>query len=139
MFSGLAVTREIKYLVMNIYVFVLGMSSVVSKSTIVTLSPSLHGIAFVTHNANVPRKVCRKEMGVARLLSNLSVLDVLLVDLSLVVVASLLNLVAKGVLGGGDTRANGGLAVLGDLLVDLLAGARGGTLDGLRDCVLGQQ
>jgi hypothetical protein len=42
-------------------------------------------------------------MGVARLLSNLRVLDVLLVDLSLVVVAGLLDLVAEGVLGGGDT------------------------------------
>jgi hypothetical protein len=76
-------------------------------------------------------------MGVARLLSNLRVLDVLLVDLSLVVVAGLLDLVAEGVLGGGDTSANGGLSVLGNLLVDLLAGARSGSLDGLRDVVGG--
>ena len=85
-----------------------------------------------------------------------SSLGVLLVGLSLVVVGGLVNLVAQSVLGGRGTAkvlvkdsvlryvrsgsipsADGGVAVLGNLLVGLLAGTGEGTLDGLRDVVDG--
>jgi hypothetical protein len=60
MFSWLACHKE-NQVFGDEYVFVLGMSSVVSRSTIVTLSPSLHGIAFASHNASVSRKVVAKK------------------------------------------------------------------------------
>jgi hypothetical protein len=84
-------------------------------------------------------------------------LDGLLVDISLAVVAGLLNLVAQSVLGGGQTvktlvnlvheyssrneesLPGGGVdvAILGDLLVGLLGSTRGSALNGLRDVVGG--
>lgn len=84
-------------------------------------------------------------------------LDLLLVGLTLGVVLALVHLVANGVLGSVQARkvmlamllggrvkivgslpgADGSVAVLGDLLVGLLAGTRGGLLDRLRDVVDG--
>lgn len=53
------------------------------------------------------------------------------------VVASLILLVNKSILGGGGTAGEGCIAVLGNLLVGLLAGSGTGTLDGLSDVVGG--
>lgn len=58
-------------------------------------------------------------------------------DISLSVVCLLIKLVADGIAGSLGTGAEGGIAVLGDLLVGLLAGGGTGTLDGLRDVVGG--
>lgn len=89
--------------------------------------------------------------------ANLVVLSQLLVSLGLVVVASLVDLVTKGVLASGQTAdvladhepkesrnicsglpsANVDVAVLGNLLVGLLADTRGSALDGLSDVVDG--
>lgn len=69
--------------------------------------------------------------------ANLVVLSQLLVSLGLVVVASLVDLVTKGVLASGQTSGNVDVAVLGNLLVGLLADTRGSALDGLSDVVDG--
>ena len=60
-----------------------------------------------------------------------------LVDISLGVVGGLVLLVEDGVLGGGGTAADACVAVLGDVLVDLLGCLGPGALDGLRDVVCG--
>lgn len=62
-------------------------------------------------------------------------LDGLLVGLALGVVLALVHLVAQGILGSGGTSANGGIGVLGDLLVGLLLSAAGGLLDLLGNVV----
>lgn len=46
-------------------------------------------------------------------------------------------LVSEGVTGRRETGADGGVGVLGDLLVGLLGSGGGGTLDGLGDVVSG--
>ena len=51
--------------------------------------------------------------------------------------ALLVHLVTNGVLGGSGTGAQGGIRVLGDLLVGFGRSLAGGTLDGLRDVVGG--
>ena len=61
----------------------------------------------------------------------------LLVDVGVGVVLLLVDLVANGILGGGGTAAEGGVVVLGDLLVGLLGSGRASALDGLRDVVGG--
>lgn len=55
------------------------------------------------------------------------VLGSLLVDISRGVVLLLVDLVANGVLASGQTGAEVGVAVLGDLLVGLLGAGGGGT------------
>ena len=60
-----------------------------------------------------------------------------LVDVSLGVVAGLVDLVGDGVLGGRSARSEGRVAVLGDRLVGLLGCLSTGALDGLRDVVGG--
>ena len=76
--------------------------------------------------------------------------------LSLAIVGVLVNLVTKSILGGGGTvsfvsyaiasivnierclpSTNGGVLILGDIFVRLLASLRGGALDGLRNVVGG--
>lgn len=49
----------------------------------------------------------------------------------------LVHLVTQGVLGGGGTGSEGGVGVLGDLLVALLGGGAGGLVDGVLDVVTG--
>lgn len=49
----------------------------------------------------------------------------------------LVELVTNRVFGSRGTGAEGGVAVLGDFLVGLGGGFRGGALDGLRDVVGG--
>jgi hypothetical protein len=86
------------------------------------------------------------------------VLSSLLVEVGLALVAVLVDLVTKSILGSRSAvrrsmvsertlfknprsvslpSANGGVAVLGNLLVDLLGAGGCGTLDGLRDVVGG--
>jgi len=65
------------------------------------------------------------------------VLGSLLVDIGSAVVLLLVDLVTDGVLGGGGTGAEGGVAVLGNLLVALLGGSGESALNGLRDVVGG--
>ena len=60
-------------------------------------------------------------------------LDGLLVALTLGGVTRLLSLVTQGILGSGGTSADGGVAVLGDVLVGLLGSTGGGLLDLLTD------
>lgn len=62
-------------------------------------------------------------------------LDGLLVGLALALVLLLLGLVANSVLGSRGTGAEAGIRVLGDLLVGLLGGTRGGLLSLLSDVV----
>jgi hypothetical protein len=50
-------------------------------------------------------------------------------------VAGLIHLVSSSILGRGGTAAEGCVAVLGNLLIGLLAGSSTGALDGLRDVV----
>jgi hypothetical protein len=52
-------------------------------------------------------------------------------------VAGLVLLVNKSILGGGGTAAQGGVVILGNLLVGLFAGLGTGALDRLRDVVSG--
>jgi hypothetical protein len=52
-------------------------------------------------------------------------------------VAGLIHLVSNSILGRGGTAAEGCVAVLGNLLIGLLAGGGAGALDGLRDVVGG--
>lgn len=49
--------------------------------------------------------------------------------------ALLIELVPDGVLGRSGTGTEGSVGVFGDLLVCLVGGFGGGTLDGLRDVV----
>lgn len=51
--------------------------------------------------------------------------------------ALLIDLVSEGVLGRSGTGTKGGVGVFGDLLVCLVGGLGGGTLDGVRDVVCG--
>lgn len=51
------------------------------------------------------------------------------------VVAGLVDLVGDGVAGRGQTGSDGGVGVLGDLLVGLLGGGGAGSLDGLGNVV----
>ena len=51
--------------------------------------------------------------------------------------ALLIDLVPEGVLGRCGTSTKGSVGVFGDLLVCLVGGLGGGTLDGLRDVVCG--
>jgi hypothetical protein len=52
-------------------------------------------------------------------------------------VGLLINLIGEGVLCGSGAGAQGSIAVLGDLLVGLLAGSGTSSLDGLGDVVNG--
>lgn len=61
----------------------------------------------------------------------------LLVYLSGIVVSGLVDLVAKGVLGGREAGADVDIVVLGHLLVGLLGARRHGSLDRLGDVVGG--
>ena len=63
--------------------------------------------------------------------------ELTLVDISLGVVAGLVDLVGDGVLGGRSARSEGRVAVLGDLLVGLLGSGGTSTLDGLGHVVGG--
>ena len=61
----------------------------------------------------------------------------LLVGLGAGVVAVLLGLVLQGIDASLSTSADGGVVVLGNLLVGLLGRTSGGALDGLGDVVAG--
>ena len=61
----------------------------------------------------------------------------LLVNIGSAVVLLLVHLVTDGVLGSGGAGADGGVAVLGNLLVGLLGGGGESALNGLRDVVGG--
>jgi hypothetical protein len=52
-------------------------------------------------------------------------------------VALLIDLVPEGVLGRSDTGTKGSVGVFGDVLVCLVGGLGGGTLDRVRDVVCG--
>lgn len=51
--------------------------------------------------------------------------------------ALLIDLVPEGVLGRSGTGTKGSVGVFGNVLVCLVGGVGGGTLDGLRDVVCG--
>jgi len=59
------------------------------------------------------------------------------VDISLGVVAGLVELVSNGILCGSGARAEAGIVVLGNLLVGLLGSLGTGALDGLGNVVGG--
>jgi hypothetical protein len=59
------------------------------------------------------------------------------VDISLGVVAGLVDLVSNGILCGSGAGAEAGVAVLGNLLVGLLGSLGTGALDGLGNVVGG--
>lgn len=61
----------------------------------------------------------------------------LLVDISLAVMLLLVELVADGITSGLGTGAEGGIAVLGHVLVGLLGSSGTGALNGLGDVVGG--
>lgn len=58
-------------------------------------------------------------------------------DISLGLVRLLVELVADGVLGGRGARAEGGIGVLGNVLVGFVGGLSTGALDGLGNVVCG--
>ena len=58
-------------------------------------------------------------------------------DISLGVVAGLVELVSNGILCGSGARAEAGIVVLGNLLVGLLGSLGTGALDGLGNVVGG--
>jgi hypothetical protein len=60
-----------------------------------------------------------------------------LVDISLGVVAGLVELVSNGILCGSGAGAEAGVVVLGNLLVGLLGSCGTGALDGLGNVVCG--
>jgi hypothetical protein len=65
------------------------------------------------------------------------VLRGLLVDISLSVVGLLVDLVSDGITSSLKSGADGGIAVLGDVLVGFLGGSGTGALNGLSDVVGG--
>jgi len=65
------------------------------------------------------------------------VLGGLTVDIGLAVVGLLVELVSNGITGSLGTGAEGGVGVLGDVLVGLLGSSASSALDGLGDVVDG--